>query len=73
MSVEVDVPTLDALTLSGSGNIVVDGIETESLKVALPGSGTLTGSGTATRLDVTVSGSGMCSSHGLSRTTCGQS
>ena len=59
MSVEVNVPTLDALTLSGSGNIVVNGIETQSLEVALPGSGTLTGSGAATRLDVTVSGSGM--------------
>jgi hypothetical protein len=58
MSVEVDVPTLNALTLSGSGNIVVGGIETESLEVSLPGSGTLSGSGTATRLDVTVSGSG---------------
>lgn len=59
MSVEVDVPTLDALALTGSGNIVVDGIEAESLEVTLPGSGTLTGSGTATRLDVTVGGSGM--------------
>jgi hypothetical protein len=58
MSVEVSVPTLNALTLTGSGNIVVNGIETESLKVTLPGSGTLTGSGTATRLDVAVSGSG---------------
>ena len=59
MSVEVTVPTLSALTLTGSGNIVVNGIGAESLKVALPGSGTLTGSGTATRLDVTVGGSGM--------------
>lgn len=58
MSVEVSVPTLNALTLAGSGNIVVNSIETKSLKVALPGSGTLTASGTATRLDVTVSGSG---------------
>jgi Putative auto-transporter adhesin, head GIN domain len=58
MSVEVSVPTLNALTLSGAGNIVVDGIETESLQVSLPGSGTLSGSGTATRLEVTVSGSG---------------
>jgi hypothetical protein len=58
MSVEVNVPTVTALTLTGSGNIVVDGIETESLKVTLPGSGTLTGSGTATQLEVTVSGSG---------------
>ena len=58
MSVEVSVPTLTALKLAGSGNIVVNGIETESLKVALPGSGTLTGSGSTTLLDVTVSGSG---------------
>jgi hypothetical protein len=59
MSVDVTVPTLDALTLSGSGNIAIDGIEAESLKVTLPGRGTLTGNGTATRLDVTVSGSGV--------------
>ena len=58
MSVEVAVPTLTALTLTGSGNILVDGIEAESLEVTLPGSGMLTGSGTATRLGVTVSGSG---------------
>jgi Putative auto-transporter adhesin, head GIN domain len=58
MSVEVSVPTLNALTLTGSGNIVVDGIESENLNVTLPGNGTLTGSGTATRLDVAVSGSG---------------
>ena len=58
MSVEVKVPSLDAFTLTGSGNIVVDGIEAESLEVTLPGSGTLTGSGTASRLDVTVGGSG---------------
>lgn len=58
MSVEVSVPTLDTLQLTGSGNIVVDGIQTESLTVDLPGSGTLTGSGTATHLEVTVGGSG---------------
>ena len=58
MTIEVTVPRLNALTLSGSGNIVVGGIEAENLKVALPGAGTLTASGTATRLDVTVSGSG---------------
>jgi Putative auto-transporter adhesin, head GIN domain len=59
MSVEVSVPTLRALTLSGSGNIVVGGIKAESLTVSLPGSGTLTASGTTTTLRVTVSGSGM--------------
>jgi hypothetical protein len=59
MRVEVDVPALDAVTLGGSGTIVLDGIEAERLTVTLPGSGTLTGSGTATRLGVTVSGSGV--------------
>ena len=59
MSVEVTVPTISALTLTGSGNIVVDDIRSERLEVRLPGSGTVTGSGTATRLDVSVGGSGM--------------
>jgi hypothetical protein len=58
MRVEVDVPTLNALALTGSGNIVINNIEAESLKVTLSGSGTLTASGTATRLDVRVGGSG---------------
>jgi len=56
--VEITVPSLSALTLSGSGNIVVDGIDAQSLTVNLPGSGTLNGSGTVTRLEVTIGGSG---------------
>jgi hypothetical protein len=58
MSIDVGVPTLNAVTLTGSGNIVVDGIHADSLAVSLPGSGTLTASGTATRLHVVVGGSG---------------
>jgi hypothetical protein len=58
MSVEITVPSLSAVALTGSGNIVVSGLETESLKVVLSGSGNVFGSGTATSLDVTVSGSG---------------
>jgi hypothetical protein len=58
MRVEIDVPVLDALTLSGSGNVVVTGVEAKRLAVNLPGSGTLTGDGAATRLDVRVGGSG---------------
>jgi hypothetical protein len=58
MSVVVDVPSLEALTLDGSGNIEVNGIRAENLQVSLPGSGTFTGSGSVTRLDVSVSGSG---------------
>lgn len=59
MRVEITVPTLDALTLAGNGNIVVDGFEAKSLRVDLPGNGTLSGNGTATRLDATVGGSGV--------------
>jgi Putative auto-transporter adhesin, head GIN domain len=65
MSVELEVPTLDALTLTGSGNIIVTGIDAERLEVTLPGSGTLTGSGSATLLDVKVDGSGTVQFTGL--------
>lgn len=58
MSVHVTVPALDAVTLAGSGNIVVDDVRAKSLEISLPGSGTLTGSGSAGRLDVTVGGTG---------------
>ncbi|HSC49491.1 MAG TPA: head GIN domain-containing protein [Gaiellaceae bacterium] len=58
MSVEVTVPSLDALALTGSGNIVVSGIRSERLTVTLSGAGNLFASGTATSLEVTVGGSG---------------
>jgi hypothetical protein len=58
MTVEVSVPTLEALTLTGNGNLVVDGIAAQSLLVNLSGNGTITASGSAARLDATVSGVG---------------
>jgi Putative auto-transporter adhesin, head GIN domain len=58
MSVTVSVPSLDALTLTGSGVIAVTDIEASSLTVRLPGSGVLRASGAATKLDVTLGGSG---------------
>ena len=58
MSVEVSVPSLEALTLTGSGVISTTGIKTASLTVRLSGSGVLRASGSATRLDVSVGGSG---------------
>ena len=58
MSVEVRVPSLAALKLSGSGIISVTGIKAPRLAVTLSGSGVLRASGTATRLDVTLGGSG---------------
>lgn len=59
MSVEVSVPSLAAVRLSGSGQISVTGIDAPRLTVTLPGSGALYAGGTVTRLDVTLSGSGL--------------
>jgi hypothetical protein len=58
MHVEVSVPSLSAITLSGSGVISAAGIKGPSLTVRLSGAGVLRASGTATRLDVTLAGSG---------------
>jgi hypothetical protein len=59
MSVEVTVPSLTAVTLSGSGQISVTGINAPQLTVSLPGSGTIQAGGTITQLDVTLDGSGL--------------
>jgi hypothetical protein len=58
MSVEVTLPALSAVKLTGGGNIVVDGIKAENMAVTLSGGGNVTGSGIATSLDVTLTGSG---------------
>ncbi len=52
MSVEVTVPSLDRLVLSGTGNVAVAGIQTQQLKVVLSGDGTVQAAGTATHLAV---------------------
>jgi hypothetical protein len=65
MKVEVTVPALHALTLSGSGTVVADGIDTKSMTVALPGSGLMRLTGTANALDVDHSGSGDAQLGGL--------
>ena len=59
MNVEVTVPSLTTLTLSGSGEITVTGVRARHLTATLPGSGLLIVRGTVTRLDVTISGSGL--------------
>jgi len=58
MHVAVSVPSLTAITLSGSGVISAAGITGPSLTVRLSGAGVLRASGIATRLDVTLAGSG---------------
>ena len=58
MSVDVSVPSLTALNLSGDGQISVAGINAAQLTVTVSGSGLLSAAGTVTRLDVTLSGDG---------------
>jgi hypothetical protein len=65
MSVDVSVPSLTALNLSGDGQISVTGINAPRLTVTISGSGLLYATGTATRLDVTVSGDGEAQLTGL--------
>jgi Putative auto-transporter adhesin, head GIN domain len=58
MRVDIHVPTLDALTLTGSGVVSATGIEAESFTVKLDGSGVIHAAGTVQRLDVSLGGSG---------------
>jgi hypothetical protein len=59
MSVDVRVPSLTALNLSGAGKITVTGISGPRLTVTVSGTGMLSATGTVTGLDVTVSGAGL--------------
>jgi Putative auto-transporter adhesin, head GIN domain len=58
MSVQISVPSLEAVTLSGSGAITASNIQAPRLSVRLSGSGVVRASGTVTRLDVSLGGSG---------------
>jgi hypothetical protein len=63
--VEVSVPSLAALDLSGSGNITVTGIRAPQLTVTVPGSGDIAASGSVTRLDISIDGAGDAQFSGL--------
>jgi len=58
MSVSVTVPSLHAITLSGSGNVVADGVRAQRFDVTLSGSGNVGAAGEVADLHVLVSGSG---------------
>jgi hypothetical protein len=59
MRVDVSLPALGGVRLSGSGEISLSGIDEPRLTVTLSGSGALYASGSATQLDVNLSGSGL--------------
>jgi Putative auto-transporter adhesin, head GIN domain len=58
MRVDVTVPTLDAVTLSGGGTLSVVAVHANRFTARLPGSGILRVSGAVDRLDATLQGSG---------------
>ena len=58
MTVDVTVPTFDAVVLSGSGGLTVDGMRDEQLTVRVTGEGLVAITGRAARLDVSLAGSG---------------
>jgi putative autotransporter adhesin-like protein len=58
MRVQISVPSLEAVTLSGSSAITAGNIHACGVSVRLTGSGVVRASGTVTRLDISLGGSG---------------
>lgn len=58
LRIAVITPSIEALTLSGSGAITATGVRTRRLRVRLSGTGRMRAQGSATRLDVEVDGVG---------------
>jgi hypothetical protein len=58
MRVDISVPSLEVLTLSGSGALTAQNIQAMHVSVRLPGSGIIRASGTVEQLDVSLDGSG---------------
>jgi hypothetical protein len=65
MRVEVTVPRLDAVTLSGSGTLSVAGVDTATFTARLPGSGVLAVSGRSSAVHASIGGSGVIHAAGL--------
>ena len=59
MSVEISMPSLSSVTLSGSGFVSLTDVKTSNLRISLPGSGVLRATGRATRLTTSLGGSGI--------------
>jgi hypothetical protein len=61
----VTVPSLDTVTIAGSGSVTASGVGGESFKVTISGSGDVTPEGSVTSVDVTIAGSGTFLGAGL--------
>jgi hypothetical protein len=68
MHVAVSVPSLDAVAISGSGTVTVEGMAGAEFRAELTGEGTLVASGTTERLTATLAGAGTLDLHDLAAT-----
>lgn len=58
IDVVIVVPKLEAVTLSGAGDFVIDGLSAPSVDVVMNGAGNVEAVGTVERLDVSINGAG---------------
>jgi hypothetical protein len=58
MTVSVAVPDLEAVTLSGSGAVRINGVNQQELQVQLPGDGLVAVTGEVDRLEASLAGTG---------------
>ena len=65
MNVAVSVPSLDRVTLSGSGTVTVEGVTSTDFTADLSGTGTLEVAGSVDRVTAVLSGFGTVALHGL--------
>lgn len=65
LRVVVTSPALEAVALAGSGDIDFEGVDAQDFDVTVQGSGDVTGSGKARKLDILIQGSGDVELFGL--------
>lgn len=58
IQVTIVMKSLDAVTISGSGNVIIDGLVSDLVRFDVPGSGNITVQGTANTVNATINGSG---------------
>ena len=58
LSLEIHCPQLTSFEVEGSGDVRVEAIDAEHLRLSIEGSGTVVAAGTATALDASIEGSG---------------
>lgn len=63
--IEIGMPALEKLSLSGSGDVAIDGLAGSDLELSISGAGDLQATGTVEHLTATVSGAGDMDLYGL--------